>query len=45
MKWDRNEWQGRSKEQVDRNSKVFGMTIKGIFTIIAGLLIIYLLSL
>jgi|LakMenEpi03Aug12_release.lakeMendotaPanAssembly.Ray.scaffolds.fasta_scaffold344135_4 hypothetical protein len=45
MKWDRNEWQGRSKEQVDRNNKVFGIAIIGISIITTGLLIIYLLSL
>ena len=46
MDWDDNEWQGRSEEQVKRNYKIFGMAI--VITtsfIIAGLLIIYLLSL
>ena len=46
MKWDRNEWQGRSEEQVKRNSKIFGMAIVITTSIvIAGLLIIYLLLL
>jgi hypothetical protein len=45
MKWDRNEWQGRSEEQVKRNNKVFGMAIISIFVVTTGLLIIYLLLL
>jgi|LakMenE18May11ns_1017448.scaffolds.fasta_scaffold8972741_2 hypothetical protein len=45
MKWDRNEWQGRSEEQVKRNYKVFGMGIISIFVVTTGLLIIYLLLL
>ena len=45
MQWDRTDWQGRSKEQVDRNNKVFGIAIIGISIITTGLLIIYLLSL
>jgi hypothetical protein len=27
MTWDRNEWQGRTKEQVERNYKVFKYSI------------------
>jgi hypothetical protein len=45
MEWNRNEWQGRSEEQVRRNNKVFGMSIIISFIGITGLLIIYLLSL
>lgn len=45
MKWDRNEWQGRSEEQVKRNYKIFGLTVITTSIVIAGLLIIYLLLL
>jgi hypothetical protein len=45
MKWNRNEWQGRSKEQIERNYKVFWIGIIISFFIGAGLLIINLLSL
>jgi uncharacterized membrane protein YidH (DUF202 family) len=45
MEWNRNEWQGRSKEQVDRNNKVFGLSIIISFVVTTGLLIFYLLSL
>jgi len=27
MKWDRNEWQGRSENQVGNNNKIFGIAI------------------
>ena len=27
MNWNRNEWQGRSKKQVEDNNKVFGYSI------------------
>ena len=27
MTWDRNEWQGRTKEQVERNYKTFKYSI------------------
>ena len=45
MDWDDNEWQGRSEEQVKRNSKIFGIAIITTSIVIAGLLIIYSLLL
>jgi len=40
MIWDRNEWQGRSEEQVKRNYKVFKYSI-----IIVSIVIIILYAL
>ena len=41
MKWNRNDWQGRSKEQIERNYKVF----KGsLFIAFIGLIILYIIS-
>jgi hypothetical protein len=37
MKWDNNDWQGRSKEQVERNYKVFGWSI--VIVLIFGLVL------
>lgn len=40
MKWNRNEWQGRSKKQVETNNRVFGYSIiLTILGLIFGLLI------
>jgi len=36
MKWDRNDWQGRSKKQVENNNQVLALTVivgVGIFVI------------
>ena len=41
MIWDRNEWQGRSEEQVKRNYKVFKYSIIIVSMVI---IILYLLS-
>jgi len=27
MKWDRNDWQGRSKKQVENNNQVLALTV------------------
>ena len=35
--WDKNDWQGRSEDQVKRNYKVFGYSI--IITVVIGLLL------
>jgi uncharacterized Rmd1/YagE family protein len=37
MKWDSDDWQGRSEEQVNRNNKVFGWSI--VIVIIFGLIL------
>jgi hypothetical protein len=37
MSWDRNEWQGRSKKQVEENYK----TMEIIYVIIFGLVVTY----
>ena len=41
MIWDRNEWQGRSEEQVKRNYKVFKYSI---FIVFIAIIILYALS-
>ena len=41
MIWDRNEWQGRTEEQVKRNYKVFKYSIIIVSMVI---IILYLLS-
>ena len=37
MKWDRNDWQGRSEKQVNGNYKVFGWSI--VFTVVLGMIL------
>jgi hypothetical protein len=37
MIWNRNDWQGRSEEQVKRNYKVFGWSL--VFVVVLGLLL------
>jgi uncharacterized membrane protein YidH (DUF202 family) len=43
MIWDPNEWQGRSKEQVERNNKVFGYSV--IMSIIVTVIVVIVLIL
>jgi uncharacterized membrane protein YidH (DUF202 family) len=43
MSWDPNEWQGRSKEQVERNNKVFGYSV--IMSIILVVIVVIVLIL
>jgi type IV secretory pathway component VirB8 len=43
MSWDPNEWQGRSKEQVERNNKVFGYSV--IMSIIVAVIVVIVLIL
>jgi uncharacterized membrane protein YidH (DUF202 family) len=40
MKWDNNGWQGRSKEQVERNNKVFGYSV--IIAVVFGVILFLL---
>jgi hypothetical protein len=37
MNWNPNDWQGRTKEQVERNYKVFGRSI--VIVLIFGLIL------
>ena len=43
MIWDPIEWQGRSKEQVERNNKVFGYSV--IMSIIVTVIVVIVLIL
>lgn len=40
MEWNRDEWQGRTKKQVERNYKTFDLFIKIVFVTIIGTLLI-----
>lgn len=40
MEWNRDEWQGRTKEQVERNYKTFDLFIKIVLVTIIGTLLI-----
>jgi hypothetical protein len=39
MEWDPNDWEGRSRDHVDRNNRAFGYTVI-IAIIVVGLLLI-----
>lgn len=40
MNWDPNDWQGRTREQVERNNKVFGYSvIVSIIVVVIALII------
>jgi hypothetical protein len=43
MSWDPNEWQGRTKEQVERNNKVFGYSIIMSIIVVVILVIVTIL--
>ena len=46
MKWDRNDWQGRSKKQVENNNQILALTvIIGIGTFVIALIVQSLLGL
>ena len=40
MNWDPNDWQGRTREQVERNNKVFGYSVIISIIVVAIVLII-----
>lgn len=44
MEWNKDEWQGRSREQVERNYKTFGLFIKVILITITIMLLVTLFS-
>lgn len=37
--WDRNEYQGRSKQQVEGNELIAGLSVLGLLTMLIGILI------
>lgn len=44
MNWDPNDWQGRTRQQVERNNRVFGiMVIVGVAAIGIALLLTILI--
>lgn len=40
MEWNSDEWQGRTKDHVERNNRVFGYTVIGMVIVIGLMLII-----
>lgn len=38
-KWDRNDWQGRSRQQVETSEKLAGISMMLVFVMIIGLAI------
>ena len=46
MKWNRNDWQGRSKKQVENNNQLLALTfIIGVGIFVIGLIVQTLLNL
>jgi uncharacterized membrane protein YidH (DUF202 family) len=39
MNWDPNDWQGRTREQVERNNRVFGYSVIILIIVVAIVLI------
>jgi uncharacterized membrane protein YidH (DUF202 family) len=44
MNWNPNDWQGRTREQVERNNKVFGYSVIMSIIVVVIVLIVMILN-
>jgi hypothetical protein len=44
MDWNPNEWQGRTREQVERNNKVFGYSVIMSIIVVVIVLVVLILN-